>query len=61
MRGPEEPLERGDEVEEIATGIRYTVAETSFLMLRLEGETEWRRMAEFKKVKPPSGSCSRSS
>lgn len=57
MLGPEEPLEPGDKVVDIGTGSEHVIAETSLLMLRLEGETDWRRMAEFRKI--PAATSSR--
>lgn len=45
------PFDRDDKVIDRLTGRQETIAETSFLMVRLEGQSEWRRAAEF--LKPP--------
>lgn len=50
MCGPDQPIERGDLVIEKATGAERTVAETSLVMVRLEGDDDWRPMVEFRKV-----------
>lgn len=43
------PFDRDDKVIDRVTGRQETIAETSFLMVRLEGQSEWRRAVEFLK------------